>query len=126
MSLTDTKVKNAKPMEKPYKLYDSRGLTLAVLRSGSKIWRFKYHFAGKERRLTFGEYPVVTLAMARDLQIDAQRLLFRTVDPGEKKKQEKRAVRIAAADSYEAVAREWFVKFSARWAESHSSKCCSG
>jgi Arm DNA-binding domain len=93
-----------------------------VLPTGGKIWRFKYRFAGKERVATFGAYPVVTLAMARDLQIDAQRFLMRNVDPGEVKKQERRALMIAAADSYEAVARERFVKFSVHWAPSHSLK----
>lgn len=122
MSLTDTKVKNAKPAGKPYKLYDLKGLYLHVLPGGGKSWRFRYHFAGKERKVTLGEYPVVTLAMARELQIDAQRLLMRDVDPGEKKKQEKRAIKVAAADSFEAVAREWYVKFSARWAETHGEK----
>src|ERR1700749_4773428 len=96
MSLTDTKVKNAKAGAKPNKLYDSKGLWLAVLPAGSKVWRFRYSIAGKERVVTFGEYLVVTLAMARDLHIDAQRLLLRNLDPGEKKKQEKRALRIAA------------------------------
>jgi Arm DNA-binding domain len=104
MSLTDTKVKNAKSGDKPYKLYDLRGLFIAVLSTGSKVFRFKYRFAGKEKVVTFGAYSVVTLAMARDLQIDAQRLLARGVDPGEKKKQEKRALVLATADSYEAVA----------------------
>jgi hypothetical protein len=90
--------------------------------NGSKLWHLKYRFADMENRLAFGPFPTVTLAMAREQRTEAQRLLREKVDPGEYKKQAKRAAKVAAANSFEAVAREWFAKFSPKWAESHSCK----
>jgi integrase len=122
MSLTDTIVRNAKPREKPYKLGDEKGLYLRVNPNGSKLWKLKYRVANKEKKLALGAYPEVTLAMAREQLVEARRLLRNDVDPGEQKKQAKRAAMVAAANSFEAVAREWFAKFSTKWAESHSCK----
>jgi hypothetical protein len=103
-------------------LGDGRGLYLLVEPNGSKLWRLKYRFAGKVRKLSLGAYPEVTLALARERQLEGRRLIDRDVDPLEQKKQEKRAARLAGANSFEAVGREWFLKFSATWAASHSSK----
>jgi len=122
MSLTETAVRNAKSREKPYKLSDEKGLYVQVNPNGSKLWHLKYRFADRENRLAFGPFPTVTLAMAREQRTEAQRLLREKVDPGEYKKQAKRAAKVAAANSFEAVAREWFAKFSPKWAESHSCK----
>jgi integrase len=122
MSLTDTAVRNAKPREKSYKLSDAHGLYLQVEPSGSKLWRLKYRFHGRERRLSFGAYPVVTLAQARDRQLEARSLLSKDVDPGEFKKQSRRSAVVASSNTFEAIAREWFLRFSSVWAESHSSK----
>ena len=122
MSLTDTTIRNSKPHEKAYKLSDEKGLYLQVEPSGSKLWRLKYRFAGKEKKLAFGAYPEVALAKAREFQLEARRLLANGIDPGEHKKQAKRAAKVAAANSFEAVGREWISKFSTTWAESHSSK----
>jgi integrase len=122
MSLTDSAARNAKPRQKSYKLSDGHGLYLQVEPSGSKLWRLKYRFSDKEKRLSFGVYPSVTLAQARERQVEARRLLGTGVDPGEFKKQTRRAAVVASANTFEAVAREWFLKFSAVWAKSHSSK----
>lgn len=99
-----------------------KGLYLQVDPNGSKFWRLKYRFADKERKLCIGCYPEVTLAKAREHQLEGRRLLADGIDPGEQKKQTKRSAKIAAASSFEAIAREWLLKFSWRWAESHSSK----
>src|SRR3984893_2994883 len=120
MPLSDLAIRTAKPKEKAYKLGDGRGLYLLVEPNGSKLWRLKYRFAEKERKLSLGAYPEVTLALARERQLEARRLIDRDVAPLEQKKQEKRATRLASVDSFEAVGREWFVKFSATWAASHS------
>src|SRR5277367_3264920 len=85
MPLSDMVARSAKPREKPYKLSDANGLYLEVGPRGSKLWRLKYRFNGKEKRLSFGAYPAVKLAQARDRQIDARRLLNNGVDPGEQK-----------------------------------------
>jgi hypothetical protein len=66
MALTDTRVRNAKPRQKPYKLGDTDGLFLLITPAGGKLWRLKYRFAGKEKSLALGKYPHVTLAAARD------------------------------------------------------------
>jgi len=122
MALTETAARNAKTSEKPYKLSDARGLYLLVNPSGSKLWCMKYRFNDSEKKLSFGIYPEVSLAIARDKQQEARRLIDDGIDPSERKKQAKRVAKVAAANSFEAVAREWFAKFSTRWADSHSCK----
>jgi integrase len=122
MSLTDTAIRSAKPREKAHKLFDQKGLYLQVNPNGSKLWRFRYRFVDKESRVALGAYPQVMLAMAREKQLEAQRLLDKGVEPGQYKQQAKRAAAVAAANTFEAVAREWFAKFSPKWAESHSCK----
>lgn len=121
MPLTDTAIRNAKPAAKPAKLSDSGGLYLEVSPAGGKHWRLKYRFAGKEKRLTFGGYPQVSLADAREAREQAKKLLAKGIDPGFAKKQEKAAA-LAQSDTLEAVAREWFGKQEATWAPSHSSR----
>jgi integrase len=122
MSLSDTAARNAKPRESAYKLSDANGLYLLVEPNGSKLWRLKYRYLGKEKKLSLGAYPQVTLAQARDQQHEARRLLAKDTDPSDHKKQEKRAAKLAAVNTFKAVALEWFSKFKAAWAESHSSK----
>ncbi len=88
-SLTATKVKNAKGREKPYKLTDGQGLFLLVTPSGSKLWRFKYFFAGKEKLLAFGTYPEISLAEAREKRDAARKQVANAVDPVEVRKAQK-------------------------------------
>jgi hypothetical protein len=73
--LTDLKARAAKPREKDYKLADAGGLYLFVTTKGYRSWRMKYRFAGKEKRLTFGAYPEVSLGEARERRDQARRLL---------------------------------------------------
>ncbi|HGW5560947.1 TPA: Arm DNA-binding domain-containing protein, partial [Klebsiella pneumoniae] len=89
MKLTARQVDTAKPKEKPYKLSDGGGLYLEVATSGSRYWRLKYRYAGKEKRLAFGVYPEVSLAEARDKREAAKKVLAAGNDPGEVKKAEK-------------------------------------
>ena len=116
--LTNIAIKAAKPSDKPYKLFDQHGLFLLVSPTGSKWWRLKYRFEGKEKLLAFGVYPEVSLRDARDMREDSRRLLRRQVDPGAKR----RAERVAPGDSFEAIAREWLERFSPRWAAGHADK----
>ena len=81
MKLTDKAIKNAKPQEKPYKLFDGGGLYLEVTTGGSKLWRLKYHYIGKEKRISLGHYPLVTLLEARDKRDEAKKLLLKDIDP---------------------------------------------
>src|SRR6185312_11385871 len=116
--LTDTAIRSAKPRTNPYKLAAGAGLYLLINPNGSRWWRFKYRVSGKEKLLSLGVYPEVTLKEARDRRDEARRELAAGGDPGVRRKAEK----AAQADGFEAVAREWFGKFSANWADSHSSK----
>jgi hypothetical protein len=72
MSLTDTAARQAKPRPKPYRLADGQGLYLEVVPTGSRYWRLKYRFAGKEKRLAIGVYPAVSLAKARQVATEAR------------------------------------------------------
>lgn len=91
MSLTDFKVKNAKPSAKPIKLFDAHGLFLLVSPTGGKWWRLKYRYGGKEKQASLGAYPNVSLDDARVKQITLRTLLADGVDPGEHSKMEKAA-----------------------------------
>ncbi|WP_262071875.1 integrase arm-type DNA-binding domain-containing protein [Stenotrophomonas sp. Marseille-Q5258] len=107
MPLTDAAIRRAKPADKPQKLADGGGLFLLITIAGAKSWRWKYRIAGKEKLLTLGLYPDVSLAQAREAKEDARRLLASGVDPSE---QRKAATATRAADtvaSFEVIAREW-------------------
>lgn len=101
--LTDTAIRGAKAKEKPYKLADARGLYLLVKPNGARLWRLKYRVHGREKLLSVGMYPDVSLKIAREHREDARRLMAVGVDPGAKRKAE----RAARADTFEAIAREW-------------------
>ncbi len=125
MPLTDIQVKTAKPHAKEYKLSDGGGLFLLVTPTGGKLWNLKYRFAEKEKRLSFGVYPVITLADARQRREDAKKLLANGVDPGEMKKALKQAKVALEENSFEIVAREWHAKFSGQWTSGHAETIMS-
>jgi integrase len=122
MALTDTAVRNAKPSDKPIRLFDGGGLYLEVAPSGGKWWRLKYRIDGKEKRLSLGVYPDVGLKDARNRRDEARKLLAGGADPSENRKAMKAAKVEKAANSFEVVAREWFAKMKPQWAESHANK----
>ncbi|PXX15214.1 integrase [Paraburkholderia tropica] len=122
MPLTDVKVRSARPREKAYRLTDGSGMYLEVSPAGGKYWRFKYRFAGKEKRLALGVYPEVSMKEARARRDEARRLLANDVDPGIERKVQKAATVERAANSFEAVAREWFARHSPGWAKTHADK----
>lgn len=101
--------------DKAYKLADEKGLYLYVLPSGFKSWRMKYRHAGKERRLTFGGYPEVSLSEARDLRDEARRLLRGGQDPAEVKRQRTAAQEMAVVSTFERQAREWIAAQAPTW-----------
>ncbi|SUG50016.1 integrase [Salmonella enterica subsp. arizonae] len=119
MPLTDTAIRNAKPLDKPYKLSDAQGLYLLIKPNGSKLWHLKYRFGGKEKKLAFGAYPTVTLANARKLREEARAVLSAGDDPGVKKQQEKQAKK--SGNTFEEVARRWLAG-NIRWTEHHAAK----
>lgn len=122
MPLKDLTIKSAKPREKAYKLSDEKGLYLFIKPNGSKAWRLKYRFLGKEKSLSFGLYPDVTLADAREARDNARKLLAKDIDPGIAKQVSKRSARDAAENSFEMIAREWFTKFSTKWSSNHGER----
>src|ERR1700678_884777 len=105
MSLSDAKVCNAKPRTKPYKIADGEGLFLLVTTSGSKYWRLKYFFAGKEKLLALGVYPDVSLDNARERRGQARKTLAAGNDPSAVKKEAKRLIQLKDKNTFEAVAR---------------------
>jgi hypothetical protein len=109
MTLTDTNVRNAKGKEKPYKLSDGGGMYLLVTPDGGRYWRLDYRFAGKRRTLSLGVYPTVTLASARALRDEARIALSKDVDPANLKRAKKRAVKLAAENTFESIGREWLL-----------------
>ncbi|HEJ7014044.1 TPA: tyrosine-type recombinase/integrase [Serratia marcescens] len=115
MPLTDIKVKTAKPMDKAYKLTDGGGMYLLVKPNGSKYWRLKYRFVGKEKMLSIGVYPDVSLADARQKRDDARKILTAGGDPGEVKKADKLAQKLSTENTFEAIAREWHKQKADRW-----------
>lgn len=107
MALTDLAIRKAKPRAKPYKMGDARGLFLLVQPSGGRLWRFKYRFAGKERKLSLGIYPDVTLSEARKRCDDARRLLAHGKNPSREKQRAKARALANEANTFEAVASEY-------------------
>ena len=124
--LNDKAVSAAKSRDKDYKISDGDGLFLLVKSNGSKLWRLKYRIASKEKLLSFGQHPAVSLAVARTWTLDARKLLAAGVDPMVVKSEAKTvAASIALAvvtDTVEAIGREWFGKFGEQWVDSHGSK----
>src|SRR5436189_3484464 len=119
MSLSDTKVRNAKPRIKPYKIADGEGLFLLITPAGGKYWRLKYFFAGKEKLLALGIYPDVSLSEARDRRAQARKVLAAGNDPGEAKKEAKRLAVSKSGNPFEAIAREYLEKRAHEWTPGH-------
>ena len=121
--LTDTKVRQAKPADKPYKLFDGGGLFLLVQPGGSKLWRLKYRFGGKEKLLAIGSYDKgVSLKKAREERDKARSLLVENIDPGAAKREEKQAEREQTENTFRAVALDWVETYGARWTKSHRNR----
>ena len=125
MPLTDIQIRNAKPTEKSYKLYDGGGLYLEIAKSGGKLWRMKYSYARKEKLLSFGSYPIISLADARKRRDDAKKLLANDTDPSEVNRIKKQQREIASANSFEAVARDWFDRHLSQKAETTKTRVVS-
>lgn len=122
MALSNTAIMNAKAADKPYKMYDTGGLYLQVTPQGGKWWRLKYHFEGKEKLLSLGTYPDISLSQARQKREDYKKLLAIDIDPSEDRKQTKANNKLNTENSFELVAREWWQSYMANKAESHKEK----
>jgi integrase len=113
-SLEDTKVRNAKPQKKDYRLTDGHGLHLFVKTNGAKLWRWRYDFEGKEKLMSIGAYPAVTLTAAREAHEKARKVLAGGADPMVEKKEEeqKEAAQLQATSAvlhpFRDLAMQWF------------------
>lgn len=121
MALTDSAIRNTKPAAKPIKLSDGEGMYLLLNPNGARWWRFDYRFADKRKTLSLGTYPDTGLKLAREKRDDARKLLASGIDPSAKRQAEK----VAVADTFESIAREWFAKFAPGWAKGHADKIIS-
>lgn len=117
--LTDLQVSKAKAKKKPTSLFDGGGLFLLVTPSGGKLWRFKYRFDGKAKKLSFGPYPEISLTDARSRREEARKQLAHGVDPGAVRRAQKQA-ETEERETFEIIAREWHTKFTPTWTGGHS------
>jgi len=114
-SLTDLKVKNTKPAEKQYKLFDGGGLFLLVTPTGGKLWRLKYRFGGIEKLMTLGAYPQITLSDARDKRVEAKKKIDAGIDPNEEKKAAKIKQIELIENTFQNIALDWHLKNQNEW-----------
>src|SRR5690554_6152823 len=110
--LTDVKIRKAMPTSRAYRLTDYGGLYLFVTPSGGKHWRMRYRFGGKEKTLTFGPYPEVSLAQAREARDAAKAVLREGLDPAVIRRHEQQALQ---TDTFENIAREWHERTKDKW-----------
>jgi len=108
MELTDARIRAAKPLKKPFKLRDSRGLVLLIKPNGSRLWRLRYEFDGVEKGLSLGIYPEVSLKMARERRDEARKLIADGTDPSAQRKAEK----VATGETVELITREWLASLT--------------
>jgi integrase len=122
MPMTDTAVRNAKPTRKTRKLFDGNGMYLEIAPTGSKWWRLKYRIGGREKRISLGVYPDVSVKDARDKRDAARKLIANGIDPSEQRKSQKLAQAVSTANTFEAITREWYAKHSLMWVPAHGER----
>lgn len=123
MAISDTKLRSAKPADKPYKITDSGGLYLVVSPSGAKLWRWKYRVLGREKTLSLGQYPEISLKDARSKREEASEQLANQQDPGAEKKKAAVAQAVQANNTFKLVAEEYLANKAAdRDAEATQTK----
>lgn len=115
MALTDAKIRNTKPSDKPIKLTDAGGLYLEIRPNGNRFWRYRYRIAGKENVFALGEYPDMSLAEARKARDRARDLVRKGIHPAHQRQTERLVLTHANANTFEAIAREWIEKKEGGW-----------
>jgi len=110
MALTVTAINAAKSKDKPYKLTDGLGLYLLVKENGGRLWRMNYSFLGKQKTLSFGSYPEVSLAKAREKRTAAREALADGQDPAELRKAKVREAKAKSEETFKAIANEWLAR----------------
>jgi len=122
MRLTTIEIKKAKAKQKTYKLFDDRGMYLKVTSSGGKLWRLKYRYNNKEKSISLGVYPDVSLKRAREKRDDARSLLADGIDPSQQRKAEKLKKKNEQKNTFKLIASEWHKKESVKWTFNHSKE----
>ncbi|WP_245732472.1 tyrosine-type recombinase/integrase [Solimonas aquatica] len=117
--LTEIQVRTAKPQEKAKRLFDGGGLYLEVSPAGGRWWRLKYRFEGKEKRLSLGVYPEVSLKDARSRRDEARKLIAAGIDPSADRQADRARKAEAGANSFEALAREWIERQATKWTQDY-------
>ena len=107
---------------KSYKIFDGGGLYLEIMPTGKKLWRLKYRYLQKEKRISFGSYPLVSLADARDARQDAKKLMLKDIDPSSERKEKKRTLTRNAENTFKAIAMEWYDIKKGEWSVGHAQK----
>ena len=118
--LSEIKVRTAKPKKIEYKLFDGGGLFLLITPSGGKLWRFRYLFEKKEKKLSFGAYPAISLLDARKRREEVRSQLAHGIDPGAVRRAQKQA-KIESTETFEIIAREWHARFISGWTKGHAN-----
>lgn len=118
MPLTVKAIEAAKPKDKPHRIGDGNGLYLEIPPRGAKRWRYRYRYAGKEKMISLGTYPSVTLKDARERRDEMSRALARGINPAEARKEEKAT--LEGLNSFETIAREWHEKYGPNWTPEHA------
>ncbi len=119
--LTDAEIKRTKPRDKPFKLSDGNGLHLYITPAGGRLWRYRYEIAGKEKLLSIGPYPAISLAEARRARDEAREKLRNGKDPALAKKLQKLSGAKQSTETFETIAREWFELQKSQWVDRHAS-----
>jgi integrase len=121
--LTDTAIRAAKPADKPYKLSAENSLYVEIMPTGAKLWRWKYHYEGKEKRLSFGDYRHgLLLAQARTLRDNARALLKSGIDPSAARKEAKAEAAAIVQNTFENITREWWGQNRAKWKPAYADE----
>lgn len=115
MALTERAIQNLKATGKPYKRFDGGGLHIYVTGIGGKLWRMSYRYNGKPKTLSFGAFPAVSLKSARERREEAKSLLANGIDPSTRKRELKQEAMTQAANTFEAIANEWYEKYKSKW-----------
>jgi integrase len=119
--LTDTKLRALRARDRLYRVADSGGLCIEVTPAGSRLWRYRYRFNGRASMLGLGEYPSVSLADARTARDNARRLVDAGVNPAQARRDDERERRVAADNTFKAVALEWIERMEGRWTAHHAA-----
>lgn len=122
MPLNDRQIKHSKPKDKPYKLTDGNGLYLHITPAGGKLWRLKYRIDGKEKTLSIGKYPHLSLVEAREAAENARKMKAQGIDPSQAKQQAKAERQAALLNTFEHIARDWHQNNISRWKPNHAQR----